>query len=830
MMEFFHPHIAVTVKDLSEYYEQTSGGGTILYQPFIADKGEDNVLSRETDLATVISKYGKPNFKRHGQAYYNLLEWVKSGGRVYAHRIMPDDACYSHLILNVRTAAAYVPMYERVSSTDKTYDTDANNVRVQWTTTTHVPTADYIYTKPATPSIVSIEEDDVISYNNPLVVVSAYSNTDPNSRQVNVEFSLQEVNSVTDAPIGSAVTRAITCNLDNFRLVDASDAAIILGSKSYKLKVRYSTGVSGSLVPSEYSAEVTFSTAASLTVQDASDDEVFVDDEFVPVIIGGKLYFKDGDNKVYTEGVKVKHEIVNLDACDNASDISSDNLVILSNARTAADMLLDDWDGYKSHYVMAIRAKGKGVWGDLQSISLKLNKLYANTYNYRIYELTALEYDSEYGVTNILEGPFELSFYPDALTYANSSLNGQYVLDNAFSHVSGTFSEDVYDLLVADIEAACQDSNSNDESWVDTSSIDFMFGQSLSGYGLYEKLVIDSESVALETSDGIRFSGGSAGSFSTVNTHVVIDEATGLPEYEADGTTVKRTANTSGYVTNKKTQLYVEAYQGITIPDIINTRFYPIDIAMDANFPLLVKNAILDFCKERKNHTFGIIDTGILYSAAQTLTWRNTSFQYTDWCISIYGQNWVANDDYTGLDMNVTTTYFLAGKIPHHDATYGVHKPIAGPNYGLIEGFKLDKMSWFPTTYEKEDLYVARINYVEREPNQVRLMSQLTAQKKLSQLTEQNNVRVLFKMVATTEDILDKYYFEHSNSATLNSISQTISSNLGSWVSLGACDYVKCDVSQTAEQRERKICGVLLGVKFTPVIERFDCVFEVRRT
>jgi hypothetical protein len=261
----------------------------------------------------------------------------------------------------------------------------------------------------------------------------------------------------------------------------------------------------------------------------------------------------------------------------------------------------------------------------------------------------------------------------------------------------------------------------------------------------------------------------------------------------------------------------------------MSPKLYPVDVVLDANFPLTVKKAIRDFCNERKYHTFGYIDTNIQYSVDSTLAWRRESFQYTDWCLSIYAQNWIAEDSYTGKDMNVTTTYFLASKIPYHDSTYGIHKPIAGPNYGQFEGFKSAKTSWFPTEYEKEDLYVARVNYIERQPDQVRYMSQCTAQKKMSQLTEQNNVRVLFKMVQTAEDILDRFYFEYGNNATLNSISTTLTSNLNNWVSVGAADYVSAVASQTAEQRERKICGVNIGVKFTPVIERFDCVFEVRR-
>lgn len=181
--------------------------------------------------------------------------------------------------------------------------------------------------------------------------------------------------------------------------------------------------------------------------------------------------------------------------------------------------------------------------------------------------------------------------------------------------------------------------------------------------------------------------------------------------------------------------------------------------------------------------------------------------------------------------MPVTTTYFLAGMIPNHDAVYGVHKPLAGKKYGIIEDYTLDKTnSWFPTEYEKEDLYTERVNYVEKQSDHIRIMSNCTAQKKLSRLAEINNVRVLFKMVDTVETLLDNYYFEPSNATTLSAINSDLTTSLSAWVSLGACDAVNVTVSQTDEQRERKICGVTVSVQFTPVIERFDVVFEVCKT
>lgn len=899
MMEFFHPHTRVTVNDLSEYFEEVSGGGTILYQPFISDKGEDNVLSMETSLNEVIAKYGKPNFKRHGQAYYNLIEWIKDGGRVLAHRIMPNDATYSHMILNVKTAKAYVPMYERRANSMK-YLTDANGFRVQWKLDENGHTEEPIEVEPTevpdylaasvapavkselvsnefdsyalgpqgTPQVtfirndsnllnplIKFDEDGVFSENAPKVgyrvkfrVFTTYidpevpSEAYPNESPNDVQYTDDNVFDLINVDENSGL------NLDFDKLLTIPTVANSFNSGTgtfttpliVALKVAYLTGSEDSPVVSDFSNDLGFVFKDNVSYSKTEDvveekhrEPEILEPEFDaetgmrPVKIDGKMYYADEAGLVYTDGIKVKHEI-QFTNVDDDSDFSADALLSLTNLANKNAQSDPDWDGYKNHFLLGIRSKGRGVFGDLLSASIKLNKLYNDTYNFRVYDLSIYEFDTEYGVTNLLEGSFEFSFYPDALTTANSPLSAQYVMDNAFNRVYGTFAEEVYDMLIDDIMDATENSNANDESWDDTSSIDFLFGQSKSGYGLYEKLEIDDDSVTLDASDGIRFQGGSLGAFSTENTHIIVDD-NGMPVEDDNGEYVVE-QNSEAYVRDKKISLYKEAYQGITIPEVMDYHFNKIDVVMDFNADLMVKKAILDFCNERKYHTFGYIDTGILYSPKQTVEWRENSFQYTDWCISIYGQNWLVTDEYSGKDINVTTTHVLAGKIPSHDRSYGVYKPIAGPKYGLVEGYKLSKAtSWFPNEYEKEDLYTNRINYIERMPDQIRLMSQCTAQRRLTQLTEQNNVRTLFRMVNSTEEVLDNFYFEHATVDTLSIINATLQSSLNSYKDVGACDEVVATVSQTDEQRERKICQVVIGVKFTPVIERFDCIFEVRK-
>jgi hypothetical protein len=70
---------------------------------FTSEKGEDNKVVRYTTADEFIYKTGKPNMKKYGQVAYNIVNWLQSGGEVYGLRVMPENAGYSHAILNILT-------------------------------------------------------------------------------------------------------------------------------------------------------------------------------------------------------------------------------------------------------------------------------------------------------------------------------------------------------------------------------------------------------------------------------------------------------------------------------------------------------------------------------------------------------------------------------------------------------------------------------------------------------------------------------------------------------------------------------------------------------
>jgi hypothetical protein len=623
-MQFLHPHIETNVYDLSDIVEIAEGGGTALFQPYFSDKGLDNKVELLTSLSDFFTKKGKPNFKKHGQAVYQVISWLQGGGRVFGMRLTAPNAYYSNSILNVKTKPIQTPSYQKDS--DGKFLKDANNNRI------------------------------------PLL--------------------------------------------------------------------------------------------------DTNGD---------PVLI---------------PGVSVKLAVENIANLRNKSSFESQ-----INGLPATDI-----DGFKNHRLLAFTAKGRGKYGDRYSYQLNLNITYEQDYNYRLYDFIMYEKD-EFGNLQTMEQPYLVSTYPDAKNISNMLFGIKQILDGYSQVFDVIYNEDAYDLLLDDINEATKDIN-GDYTISDIFSVDFLFGRDKESE-LYEAIVIDPTGVDLSTYEGIFLAGGSDG---------LLDMSNSLA--------VRQLAMENALI---------DAYTGLTDVSILDKKLLPFDVTLDANFSVAVKNAMSVFTKSLRKDHIGILDTNVQMSAAATLAWRKTTFQENDRTNAIFGQFYTTYDAYTSRDITVTPTYDLAFRIPFSDARYGMHMPFVGPNRGILNNFK--SLGWTPSVQEKEDLYKARVNYIEQDYKNARYMTQLTSQTKTSSLSDINNMRALFKMIRKVENIAENYYHEYPNSVTLGNMSSNINRELMEFTESGQCSSCSASVYQTAYDKDLKTVRIKLDVTFNSVIERI--IFDV---
>ena len=107
MTQFLHPSVDTKIVDNSFVY-QTADGTTTLFQVIRSAKGPDNKLVRVTTESEFMFLFGKPNMTKYGQASFNVMRWLRSGGLAYVIRVLPDTSTYSTtgLYADLKTATA----------------------------------------------------------------------------------------------------------------------------------------------------------------------------------------------------------------------------------------------------------------------------------------------------------------------------------------------------------------------------------------------------------------------------------------------------------------------------------------------------------------------------------------------------------------------------------------------------------------------------------------------------------------------------------------------------------------------------------------------------
>jgi len=101
---YIHSRVTSEVVDNSIVPEQRNVTIKFVYfQPYFSDKGEDGTLETHVYETDFISNKGTPNVKKHGQAIYNIINWLRGGGEVLGMRLAADNATSSYGVLNIRT-------------------------------------------------------------------------------------------------------------------------------------------------------------------------------------------------------------------------------------------------------------------------------------------------------------------------------------------------------------------------------------------------------------------------------------------------------------------------------------------------------------------------------------------------------------------------------------------------------------------------------------------------------------------------------------------------------------------------------------------------------
>jgi len=268
-------------------------------------------------------------------------------------------------------------------------------------------------------------------------------------------------------------------------------------------------------------------------------------------------------------------------------------------------------------------------------------------------------------------------------------------------------------------------------------------------------------------------------------------------------------------------RLLVKGYKGIIDERLTDKEVFPIDLVLDANYPIAVKNAIITLVEQIRPDFVAVLDTKFQGTPSQAITFRRNSISTTSYRVAIFTQDLVVNDsEYTGLNIQVTPTYFLASKIPVNDDSFGIHWNFVGPRRGTINGFLADSLSFLPNPEWKEQLYKAQVNYIEQDQNSTRFGSQNTAQTVLTSLSNFSNVRALLRIQRDVESLMKKYIFEYNDDTTINAAQSDLDNYLAEWTANRACDFISGEVYASEYDRLQKVLRVKIELVFNSIIER----------
>ena len=470
-----------------------------------------------------------------------------------------------------------------------------------------------------------------------------------------------------------------------------------------------------------------------------------------------------------------------------------------------------DEEGFFTYPLFAFHVNGKGVYGNDYSIELKSNYSQQSKYEAKVYDFTLKRRDSR-GQLKTVEGPYLVSLHPGAVNETGTSIFIKDIIEGYSKHISVSFNQDYYYALMETV-ATCNPTKfvteyvagegfQKVEYPMVSEEIDYIFWRSnekgtrpedVNMYLPYSFLAGFTNNHSLDGGNGEFLLSGTDGRFAM------------------SSNSKERTAAINN--------AYAEVFSGVTAPEITNKKLYPFEVVLDANYPKEVKLSIYSLSSKRQDFvTF--YDTCFQSSVEAAVNFKRENINLNDSFSAVFCQTFTVSDRYTTSEIPVTMTYFLASMIPAHDAKHGVQYPIAGPNRGIVTGFKGNSLNFNPDEDQQETLYTEQLNYIIQDPDGTEISTNLTSQTNTSALSNINNIRVLIKIIKQIESRARHYRHEFSDSATLSSFATSLKIIETEWVNNRACTSLSISPYQTEYDQLQKTCRVSVDVQFNGTIER----------
>jgi hypothetical protein len=765
-MEYLHPSIATRIIDNSIIF-LAAQGLTNLYAVITSEKGKDNVIQYMTSPTEYLFEYGNPNLGKYGQQNNNVYQWLNTSGGAYILRVLPPDAKLANIVYELRYLEA-----KGSNNTDSSLYIKPSMTTVKAAVNSDMVSSYLSGEIDADGNLISghIIPDDADGFSVARVVAFV-----PKARGVyynNLGVRLT-INDALDSTYGFRIFNAEVVEkfvgggysvVEGPYLVSFSPDAMSLGQESlYIESVLKKYSKYFDAIVNQSALEEIATVLGSFNTLTFPGIFGEVNPDLIDVVTGTPQNKVNG--ACYTTACK---SIVNIDQ----------TAVLSAGATISITLKVPD----AQPEIVTITGVAQGSTGSTESAD-------------KIAKALAVAVD-------------KLSNYDGTVPVGKSNTVAILNADarESFQVISCRVSDPALQSLIS-ITTAHPIVN-----FVDPSSLEVIGEKKANG----SKKTFAEIQAEYQIPDAI----------SGFLTEVVSATDINFLKSGTDGTIYKEGNPDLGQYTLD--QLIARGFGagGYTDARAINKKEIVIDIVMDANYSDTIKNAIVTFASELRGDCFCIIDTKFTSTPQQALDWRKAN-PFSTFYAAIFTQDFVVDDSFSGSEIKVTSTYFLASKIPNTDEQFGIHWPFVGPRRGTISGFK--KLSWNPTEPEKELLYKRQINYVEADVKRTKFGTQLTSQTVVSALSNINAVRTLLRIKRDVEELAEDYQFEFTDNETYSAFQYNLNGYLQRWTANRACTSIKGQVYASAYDRQQKIARVRIDLTFNYVIERIFIDLVVNR-
>ena len=486
-------------------------------------------------------------------------------------------------------------------------------------------------------------------------------------------------------------------------------------------------------------------------------------------------------------------------------------------------------DGWTEQRFISVIAKGRGAYGNNLRFRISNNYRSDKISAYKNYYFTLFE-----NTTAIDER--RICIHPDAKA-ASNSLYLENVINDVYSGSSDIIIN-VNDTVLDNVYAAYL--QANPETNITKEAFDFILG-------------IDKTKATSATSgstmENFEFAEDSSADC------VELNSVLGVPlMWGSDGSFAPGASDTSEATVNAINTAFEKAFKGQYDRNILSKYRYPFDVALDANFPLEVKKAMV-FLNETRHEdhiTYFDLGTNIPSLNAPYTTpeddeldkyplFNQTTLNdnFSGWTYSIDAYYGKIKDPYNLKIIEVTSTYNLAKKLPLHWKKYsGKHIPYAG-DYGVIDSYIKDSV--YPVYDDSIDmvhldrLKDAHMNYAQIDAkgrilraNQDTRYPEIGTSMTVSNLTEINNCHVILDIKKDAENIAAEFLYHFNESTDLNIFNIRLETLTGKYAA-AQVKKISAKPARTDEEAELGILHLYIEVVHKALVKIVQIDIDVNR-